>query len=188
MWFAHLSSAVVSQQCENLIFVHAEAEVVDGHLLAERLAELVHHHRRRASEGLVHLLDGDGDRGGGTILDTAGGRHVNILELYVVLGEPVAGHDWEVPRLGYSHLGVPHLREVPGGNGVDEHVGDHDAADGADADAIVGLQEGAGADLKGDGRNQAADDLGGLVGNGGRIHSEDHDIDDEESCMDNINN
>jgi len=47
----------------------------------------------------------------------------------------------------------------------------------------VRFEEGAGADLQSDGRHEAAQGLGRLDGDGGGVHGEHHDVDDEEACM-----
>jgi hypothetical protein len=167
----------VAQQREDLVLVHAEAEVVDRHLLAEGLTELVHHDGGSAQQALVHLLCGDG---GCSILQSDGVKL--SFSRGCLLREPVGGEEGEVPGLGHSHLRPPHLREVPGQRGVDEDVSEQDAADRADVNAVVGLQEGTGANLQANGRDQAADDLGGLVRNRGGVHGEDHDVDHEEAC------
>ena len=62
------------------------------------------------------------------------------------------------------------------------HFTYHDAADASDADAVIGLEEGAGADLQRDGGHKAADDLRGLVRNRHRVHREHHNVDHEEAC------
>jgi hypothetical protein len=116
----HLSGAVVSEQSEDLVLVHAEAQVVDRHLLAEGLAQLVDHHGGRAQQRLVHLLRGD--RGGGRGPVLLGHLGADILELDAALGEPVGWHDGEVPGLRDADFGEPDLGEVPGEDGVDEDI------------------------------------------------------------------
>jgi hypothetical protein len=171
----------VAQQREDLVLVHTEAEVVDGHLLSEGLAELVHDHRRRTEERLVHLLRGNSVGCGACLQGGVSIASGHIVILHVALGAPVGRQDGEVPGLGHAHLRPPHLREVPGQQGVDEDVGEQDAADRADVNAVVGLQERAGADLQTHGRDQAANDLGRLVGDGGSVDGEHHDVDHEEA-------
>ncbi len=57
----------------------------------------------------------------------------------------------------------------------------HDAADSADADTIIRLKESTSADLKGEGWNQAADNLGRIVRNCGRIDWKYNNVYNEQS-------
>mmetsp|Transcript_29335 Transcript_29335/g.60129 ORF Transcript_29335/g.60129 Transcript_29335/m.60129 type:complete len:240 (+) Transcript_29335:1002-1721(+) len=95
----------------------------------------------------------------------AAGQQLAVLLAMAGQGKPVGRLEHKVPGLGHAHLGRPHLREVPGQQGVDKHVRDHDAADGADGDAVVGLEESARADLQRQWGKQAADHLSLLVWN-----------------------
>mmetsp|Transcript_15218 Transcript_15218/g.25384 ORF Transcript_15218/g.25384 Transcript_15218/m.25384 type:complete len:223 (+) Transcript_15218:1872-2540(+) len=126
-----LSGPIVAQQREDLVFVHLEAEVVHRHLLAKGLAEFVDRHRGGSQQRLVGVLDGDRlllgrlhvrhgtlgiptHRGGSGTIATCTG-----------CGEPVAGLEDEVPGLGHSHLGGPYLREIPGQEGINEDICNH---------------------------------------------------------------
>jgi len=69
-----LARAVVPQQGEYLVLVHAEGQVVHGHLRAEGLAQLVHHHRGRAQQLLVGGLGGGARRDDAILLCLSGGQ------------------------------------------------------------------------------------------------------------------
>mmetsp|Transcript_55252 Transcript_55252/g.96811 ORF Transcript_55252/g.96811 Transcript_55252/m.96811 type:complete len:323 (-) Transcript_55252:295-1263(-) len=175
-----LARTVVAQQGEDLVLIHAEAQVVDRHLGAKGLTKLVDHHSGRAQELLVGRLCRDGRRSVGSILLGQAGN-LDIVKLLTGLREPVRGHHREVPRLGDSDLGGPHLGEVPGQDGVNEDVRHHDAANGADVDSVVRFQERTSSNLQGDGRHKAANDLGRLVRNRSSVHGEHHDVDDKQT-------
>jgi hypothetical protein len=57
--FPYLSGTIVTEQGEDLALVHLEAEVVDRHLLAKGLAELVDDHSWLAKNRLIYLFHRD---------------------------------------------------------------------------------------------------------------------------------
>jgi hypothetical protein len=185
----------VAQQREDLVLVHVKAEIVDRHLLAKCLAQLVHHYRRRPGERLVHLLCGDGCTvlqrdvhffplvgvmGPGSFIACGGAVHPGAL-----LGEPVRGRQREVKGLVHTHLAGPDLREVPRQQRIYDDVGRHNAADQADINAVVGLEEGTAANLQRQWREEATDDLRVLVGDAHCAGGKHHDVDHEEGCIHN---
>jgi hypothetical protein len=176
----------VAQQGEDLVLVHVEGQVIDHNGIAVGLGELADRHRGRAEKSLIYALVGDAALNGATVL------HGRVFDAYLYVlretggarttGVPVAVEEEEVPGPCDAYFGGPHLREVPREPGIDEDVGEHDAADGGGRDAVVALQEGARRDLQGEGREQAADDLRVFVGDREVVHSEHGYVDHVEPC------
>mmetsp|Transcript_55255 Transcript_55255/g.96826 ORF Transcript_55255/g.96826 Transcript_55255/m.96826 type:complete len:266 (-) Transcript_55255:469-1266(-) len=176
-----LAGTVVAQQREDLVLVHVEAQVVHRYLGAKGLAKLVDGDCGSTQQLLVHSLHRDGRSHSGTVLHTSR-KWLDLLVLTVGGSlAPVAVLEREVPGLGDSDLGGPHLGEVPGQEGVDEDVCHHDAANGAEGQTVIRLEEAAGTQLQSDGRHKAANDLSGHHGNGSQIHKEHHDVGDEQT-------
>ena len=57
----------------------------------------------------------------------------------------------------------------------------HDAADSADADSIIRLKESTSANLKGEGWNQAADNLGGVNRDRDSVRHKYNDVQNEQA-------
>ncbi len=53
----YFASTIVTQQCEDLILIHVEGQVVDGHLRPESLLQLRNAHRGLAQQLLVYLFE-----------------------------------------------------------------------------------------------------------------------------------
>jgi hypothetical protein len=125
---AYLSSAVVAEQGEDLVFVHVEGEVVDHGGVAVGLLEVVHGHRGRAEQGLVHALGGDAAHLGGAVLHLPlDDADLDVLReaclvVAALVGQPVAAQEQEVPGARHPDLAGPHLGEVPAQRRVDEDV------------------------------------------------------------------
>mmetsp|Transcript_55250 Transcript_55250/g.96803 ORF Transcript_55250/g.96803 Transcript_55250/m.96803 type:complete len:213 (-) Transcript_55250:295-933(-) len=145
------------------------------------LAQIVSDYGRGAEQGLVDSLSWNRRALGCAVLHTSG-QWLDLLKLTLQgTFAPVAVLEREVPGLGDSDLGGPHLGEVPGQDGVNEDVRHHDAANGADVDSVVRFQERTSSNLQGDGRHKAANDLGRLVRNRSSVHGEHHDVDDKQT-------
>jgi hypothetical protein len=105
--FPYLSGTIVTQQGEDLVLVHLEAEVVDRHLLAKGLAELVDDHSRRAQQRFIGWFIGNWFNTSDAILfrstrycrSRCGG-----FKFVALFGKPVRRLHDEVEGLGHTHL------------------------------------------------------------------------------------
>mmetsp|Transcript_17012 Transcript_17012/g.52230 ORF Transcript_17012/g.52230 Transcript_17012/m.52230 type:complete len:369 (-) Transcript_17012:1307-2413(-) len=151
-----LAGAVVAQQRRDLSFVHLEAQVVDGHLLAgvgvEHLAQAPHDDAVAVREVLGHLV-----RHGLDVVVLLGRsrhglvvvRHRHGVHLAAAAADlpPVVRGEEEPGLPGHAPLRGRHLVEVPGDKVPDEDVRDEHAEGVPEGEVVLfGGVDGVGGD------------------------------------------